>query len=88
MGETTRHFVSAILSRRVARQACQVACVVSPVLLLLNHSELLLTQPFSAAVLRKLALNFAVPYLVSSYSAARTAAADAMRSARTGTEAP
>jgi hypothetical protein len=69
LGQVARIF----FSRRVVIQACRVACVVSPSLVLLNHAELVLSQPFSLAVLRRLALNFLVPYLVSSYSAARVA---------------
>jgi len=40
-----------------------------------NHSDLVLAAPLSATVLRKFALNFLVPYLVSSYSSARAATA-------------
>lgn len=62
------------------RRACGVASVVSPMLLLVNHIDLVLTQPLSPEVLRRLAMNFVVPYLVSSYSSARAAlASEALR---------
>lgn len=57
------------------RRACGVASVVSPMLLLVNHLDLVLAQPLSLEVLRRLAMNFVVPYLVSSYSSARAALA-------------
>jgi hypothetical protein len=77
MSRGVGRFARAFVSRRVVLQACKVACVVSPTLVLLNHAELVLSRPFSLAVLRRLALNFLVPYLVSSYSMARVAAQDA-----------
>jgi len=44
-------------------------------LLLVNHLDLVLAQPLSLEVLRRLAMNFVVPYLVSWYSSARAALA-------------
>jgi hypothetical protein len=72
------------LSREVALRACKVAAVVAPVLLLVNHSDLLMTAPLSWVTLRNLALNFAVPYVVSSYSSAATAARESERNATDG----
>lgn len=69
----TRVLLRHLVSRPTVLRACAVASVVAPVLLLLNHAELLLSSPLSRTVLRKLALNFVVPYLVSSYSSARAA---------------
>jgi len=63
-------------------QACRVASVVAPVLLLVNHTDLVLRHPISLATAQKLALNFMVPYLVSSYSAARTAAGSLVATAK------
>lgn len=74
MTQRVGQFARAFVSRRVVAQACKVACIVSPTLVLVNHTELVLSQPFSFAVARRLALNFLVPYLVSSYSAARVSA--------------
>lgn len=62
-------------ARQTVRRACGVASVVSPLLLLVNHLDLVLTRPLSLEVLRRLAMNFVVPYLVSSYSSARAALA-------------
>jgi len=66
-------FFRHLTSRPVVLRACAVASVVSPVLLLLNHTQLVLSDPASWPVLRKLAMNFIVPYLVSSFSSARAA---------------
>ncbi len=75
--ERTRVFVRAFFSPATRSRACKVASLVAPLLLLVNHSDLLLRAPLSFAVLRHLALNFLVPFLVSSYSAARAATEDA-----------
>ncbi len=66
-------FVRMFFSRPVAVQAIKVASVVGPILLMVNHGEHVLAYPFSLETLRRLAMNMAVPYLVSSYSSARTA---------------
>ncbi len=73
----TRVFLRHLVSRTTVLRACGVASIVAPVLLVLNHAELLLGDPLSLTVLRKLALNFLVPYAVSSYSSARAASAAA-----------
>lgn len=64
-------FLRHATARTTVRRACAVAIVVSPLLLLVNHFELVATRPLSLEVLRRLAMNFAVPYLVSSFSSAR-----------------
>lgn len=69
----TRMFLRHVFSRPTALRACGVASVVAPVLLILNHLDLLLSGPFRYAVLQKLALNFLVPFLVSSVSSALAA---------------
>jgi thioredoxin len=69
-------FFGCFFNRAIILRACAVASVVAPVLLLLNHPDLVLAHPLSIVTAKKLAMNFAVPYLVSSYSAARTVAAD------------
>ncbi len=69
-----RRFLRAFVSPSVRRRASRVASVVAPTLLLINHSELVFAKPFSMAVLKHLAMNFTVPYLVASYSATRAAA--------------
>jgi len=71
----TKAFVHHLVSPATARRAVGVAGIVAPILLLVNHSDLVLAGPLSATVLRKFALNFLVPYLVSSYSSARAATA-------------
>lgn len=54
---------------QIAASAFKVAAVVGTILNVINNGELLWThQPMNVW---RIALNFAVPYLVSSYSAAR-----------------
>lgn len=74
-GILSRAFLRSFFSPTIALQACRVAGVVAPTLLLVNHADLVMRHPLSLAVGQKLALNFLVPYLVSSYSAACTAMA-------------
>jgi hypothetical protein len=69
---TMRPFLSAFFSRPVMLQAVKVASVVGPILLMVNHGEQVLASPLSVETLRKLAMNLTVPYLVASYSSART----------------
>jgi hypothetical protein len=69
----SRAFLRSFFSRTIALPACRGASVVAPVLRLVNHTKLALLHPLGFSVGQKLALNFVVPYLVSSYSAARTA---------------
>lgn len=64
-------FLQRLVYRATITRACRVASVIAPVLLLLNHADLVLSHPVSWAVLRRLGANFIVPYLVSSYSSAR-----------------
>ncbi len=69
-------FLRAFFARSTALRGCKVAAVVAPVLLVVNHGELLLRDPFSLAVLRHLSLNLLVPFFVSSYSSAKAAVDD------------
>lgn len=71
--DSARAFFRTFCSSATRVRACKVAGVVAPLLLLVNHGELLLRAPLSLAVLRHLALNFLVPFLVASYSIARAA---------------
>ncbi len=75
--EKSRRFARAFFSPYTRWRAFRVAAFVAPVLLVVNHGDLLLEAPLSLVVLRHLALNFLVPYLVSSYSTASTATAGA-----------
>lgn len=68
-----REFCKVFFSREVVVRACKVASFVAPVLLLVNHFDMVIEAPLSLSTLRKLAMNFAVPYLVSSYSSTSTA---------------
>ncbi len=70
-----RRFARHAFSRPTVMRALRVAMVVAPVLLLVNHAESVVTEPTSLQTLRKLALNFVVPYVVSTWSSALAALA-------------
>lgn len=70
-----RRFTHHAFSRPTVGRALRVATVVAPVLLLINHAESVLAEPTSMQTLRKLALNFVVPYIVSTWSSALAALA-------------
>ncbi len=72
-GEVARAFVRKFFSRATRWRARKIAGPVAPLLLLINHTDLVFREPISVAVAQRLALNFLVPYLVASYSAARAA---------------
>jgi hypothetical protein len=59
-----------MLARRTMRSAAKVALIVGTVLNAINYGEQLWVQ--HSASLWHLIFNFVVPYLVSSYSAARS----------------
>ena len=65
-------FTSLLLSRRIAWPAAKVSIVVGSVLNLVNNGPLLWShQPVG---LWQLAMNYLIPFCVSSYSAARNEA--------------
>ena len=53
------------------RRALTVATVITPILILINHGDALLSLEITPALLGKMILTFLVPYAVSSYSSAR-----------------
>jgi hypothetical protein len=57
--------------RETVRRALTVACVVGPVLTVINQHDVLLRGEFSWYLLGKIVLTFVVPYSVSSFSSAR-----------------
>ncbi|MBI3767241.1 MAG: hypothetical protein HY271_01975 [Deltaproteobacteria bacterium] len=66
-------FARELVRRDTVGRACVVASIVAPILLVVNHADLVLTAPLSWGVARRLAANFVVPYLVSSVSSALAA---------------
>lgn len=61
-----------MVSRRIAWSALKVSLVVGTVLNVVNNGERLMAQ--GSVSLWQVAMNFVVPYCVSSYSAARNEA--------------
>lgn len=53
------------------RRALTVAAVITPILILINHGDALLSLDITPTLVGKMILTFLVPYAVSSYSSAR-----------------
>ncbi|MFQ5667331.1 MAG: nitrate/nitrite transporter NrtS [Candidatus Binatia bacterium] len=66
-----RRFVRYWFLPDTVRRALALACVVGPVLTVINQPEALLALDFNTRLLAKIALTFVVPYAVSSYSSAQ-----------------
>lgn len=62
--------------RETVVRAVKVACVVTPVLTLLNHSREIAAAQLGAAFWLQVVLTFLVPYCVSMYSSAMSAIAE------------
>ena len=59
-----------IFAGNVLRRNCLLALVVGCVLTATNQLDVLLGQPFTARLALKIVLNFVIPFVVSSTSAA------------------
>ena len=70
-GSAGRRFLSHWFRRETIRRGLAAACVVGPVLTVINQYDVLLSLDFSARLWVKVGLTFLVPYSVSSYSSAR-----------------
>lgn len=68
-GRDPRCLRHAIVDPRVRDRALRVALVVGLVLFAINQLDVVLRGDISPVVIAKSALTFAVPYLVSTYSA-------------------
>jgi hypothetical protein len=69
-GATVRRFFHYWFLRETVRRALKVACVVGPILTVINQYDVLMRGEFSLHLLFKIFLTFAVPYSVSSFSSA------------------
>ena len=58
------------------KRAFKVACVITPILTVLNHSAEILELRLGLAFWLQMALTFCVPYCVSTYSSAMAAIAE------------
>lgn len=63
-----RAFLKALTKRQIVRSALKVSMVVGSILNLINHNGLMLDDGTISWL--HVAMNYAVPYCVSSYSAA------------------
>lgn len=77
-------FVSALLSLVVLRTALPTSLVVGTLLNAINHAEVFLVYGVTPASWWPLALNYVVPFCVSSWSAASALTASRARAARAG----
>jgi len=66
-----RQFLRHWFRRETVSRAVKVACVVGPILTLINQYDVFLSRQFSPRLLAKILLTFLVPYSVSSFSSAR-----------------
>jgi hypothetical protein len=71
LASSLRRFVHYWFLRATVLRATKVACVVGPILTMINQYDLLLRGDFSLRLFLKILLTFAVPYSVSSFSSAR-----------------
>ncbi len=64
-------FLSNFIKRETTIRAIRVAFVVTPILIFINHHEVIIGLKFTPVFFFKLLLTFLVPYSVSAYSSAR-----------------
>ena len=82
-----RLFLRFAAMRGTAVRAVKVACVITPILTVLNHSREILARELGVAFWAQVALTFFVPYCVSTYSSAMAAIAEHHRLGRDPTAA-
>jgi len=68
-----------VLRKEVVRRCGLIAIVVGCVLTAANHYDALLFGPFTAKLAAKIAVNFIVPFVVSSTSAAMNRPGEGVR---------
>ena len=66
-----RGFIYHWFRHETVARAVKVACVVGPILTIINQYDVLLSLHFSPRLFAKILLTFLVPYSVSSFSSAR-----------------
>lgn len=67
-----RHFIRFACSGSTARRALKVACIVTPILTVLNHAHEIIALNLGPRFFLQVCLTFCVPYSVSTYSSAMT----------------
>ncbi len=63
-----RHWLRTAMRRDVVRRALTMAAIVGPVLLLINHGDVLFGADVDGARAAKMLLTVFVPYVVSTWS--------------------
>lgn len=66
------HWLRLAFHRATVRRALLTAVLVGPVLVAINQGEAILAGQLSALVVARIALTFAVPYVVSTVSSVAT----------------
>lgn len=64
-------FFSNFFRTETTVRALKVAMIVAPILIIINHHDIILARQFTALLFIKTFLTFLVPYSVSAYSSAR-----------------
>lgn len=72
-------FFKNFFRRETVLRAIKVALVVGPILIIINHHDVLLNLEFSNDLYFKCFLTFFVPYCVSAYSSASAYCADELK---------
>jgi len=79
MEKDLRLFFKNFFRRETVLRAIKVALVVGPILIIINHHDVLLNLEFSNDLYFKCFLTFFVPYCVSAYSSAQAYCAEELR---------
>jgi len=79
MEKDLRLFFKNFFRRETVLRAIKVALVVGPILIIINHHDVLLNLEFSNDLYFKCFLTFFVPYCVSAYSSASAYCAEELR---------
>ena len=67
-----RHFMRFATSGTTVKRAFKVACIITPILTILNHAHEIIALDLGPRFFLQVCLTFCVPYSVSTYSSAMT----------------
>ncbi len=79
MEKDLKLFFKNFFRRETVLRAIKVALVVGPILIIINHHDVLMKFEFSDDLYFKCFLTFFVPYCVSAYSSASAYCADELK---------
>ena len=80
MGKRFNLFLKNFFRRETVLRAIRVALVVGPILIIINHHDLLIDREFNGHLYFKIMLTFLVPFCVSAYSSAQAYSAEELKS--------